>query len=101
MLIEAISALSTDTWIGTATTDRFLFAGTLADVDMTGPLAQAFTAARQRIIPNQPVFWEVKHVVPHVLVTKTRGLSLPRLLTGRTHTVLFSRRPVIGCLTVT
>ena len=73
MLIEAISALPADTWIGTATTDGFLFAGTLVDVDLTGTVAQAFTAARQRITPDKPSVWEVKHVVPRVLVTKTRG----------------------------
>ena len=73
MLIEAISALPADTWIGTATTDGFLFAGTLVDVDLTGTVAQAFTAARQRITPDKHAVWEVKHVVPRVLVIKTRG----------------------------
>ena len=33
----------------------------------------AFKAARERITPGDDTIWEVKHVIPGAIVTKTRG----------------------------
>ena len=73
LLTEAISRLPQGIWVGTATTDGVLASCTIEDIDQSGPVARAFRAARERITPGDDAIWEVKHVVPQVLVTKTRG----------------------------
>jgi hypothetical protein len=73
LLLETIGRLPPGTWVGTATTDGFLSTYSLGDIDHTGPVATAFTAARGRITPGDATIWEVKHSIPGALVTKTRG----------------------------
>ena len=73
LLLETIGRLPPGTWVGTATTDGFLSTCGLGDIDQTGPVATAFTAARGRITPGDATIWEVKHSIPRALVTKTRG----------------------------
>ena len=72
-LCEALSRLSPTAWLASATTDGFLFAGDIGDIDVSGPVARAFTAARLRITPDNGEIWEEKHRVPRALVMKTRG----------------------------
>ena len=71
-LSEAINRLPR-AWLGTATTDGMLFTGAMSDLDETGPVARAFKAARARITPDDHAMWDLKHAVPRVVVTKTRG----------------------------
>jgi hypothetical protein len=73
LLIETSMRLPTGTWVGTCTTDGLLSSCGLNDIDQSGPMATAFRAARERITPGDSVIWEVKHVIPRALVTKTRG----------------------------
>jgi hypothetical protein len=73
LLLETIGRLPPGTWVGTATTDGFLSTCSLGDIDQTGPVATAFTAARARITPGDTTIWEAKHSIPRALVTKTRG----------------------------
>ncbi len=73
LLLEALSRLPAGTWCGTATTDGLLSTCRLDQVDQSGPVALAFRAARARITPGNDAIWEEKHVVPGVVVTKTRG----------------------------
>jgi hypothetical protein len=73
VLCEAVSRLPPSKWLGTVTTDGMLFAGSLNDLDESGPVAAAFKAARSRITPDNPAMWEIKHTIPRALVTKTRG----------------------------
>ena len=73
LLLETIGRLPRGTWVGTATTDGFLSTCRLEDIDQSGPVAMAFKAARERITPGDDTIWEVKHVVPGAIVTKTRG----------------------------
>ena len=88
LLFEAISKLSPSTWVGTITTDGFLFTGAIGDLDTSGPVSQAFLQARRRILKRvesaeeykitlagspEQIVWEEKHNVPRVLVTKTQG----------------------------
>jgi hypothetical protein len=73
VICEALHRLPPDAWVASATTDGFMFAGTLGDLDTSGQIAQAFTAARKRITPAKSNIWEIKHVVPRALVMKTRG----------------------------
>ena len=76
LLHEAVARMPVGKWIGTITTDGCLFAGSLDDVDTSGPIACAFRKTRARILDGidvKPDVWEVKHVAPGVLVTKTRG----------------------------
>ena len=73
LLLETIGRLPGETWVGTATTDGFLSTCTMEDIDQSGPVAAAFKAARERITPDDDTIWEVKHVVPGAVVTKTRG----------------------------
>jgi hypothetical protein len=72
-ICEALHRLPPDVWVASATTDGLMFAGDLGDLDTSGPVAQAFAAARQRITPGKSNIWDIKHVVPRVLVMKTRG----------------------------
>jgi hypothetical protein len=72
-LCEALSRLPSTAWPATATTDGFLFAGDIIDIDITGPIARAFAAARLRISPDDGAIWDVKHRIPRALVMKTRG----------------------------
>jgi hypothetical protein len=73
-ICEALHRLPPNAWVASATTDGFMFAGDIADLDTSGPVAQTFAAARERITPGKSNIWEVKHVVPRVLVMKTRGV---------------------------
>jgi hypothetical protein len=73
VLSEAVSRLPRLMWLGTVTTDGMLFAGARSDLDESGPVATAFKNARARITPDNPAMWEIKHVIPRALVTKTRG----------------------------
>ena len=73
LLLETTMRLPPGSWIGTATTDGILSTCSLDDIDQSGPLAMAFLAARGRITPGDNTIWEVKHIVPGALVTKTRG----------------------------
>jgi hypothetical protein len=73
LLTETLMRLPGGIWVGTATTDGLLIAGGFEDIDQSGPIAQAFRAARQRITPGDDTIWELKHVIPGALVTKTRG----------------------------
>ena len=73
LLLETISRLPREVWVGTATTDGFLSSCELNDVDQSGPIATAFKAARERITPGDNTIWEEKHSIPRALVTKTRG----------------------------
>jgi hypothetical protein len=63
-LCEALSRLPPNAWLATATTDGFLFAGDMSDLDTSGPVARAFTAARERITPGNSAIWEAKHRPP-------------------------------------
>jgi hypothetical protein len=72
-ICEALHRLPPDVWVASATTDGFMFAGDLGDLDPSGPIAQAFTAARARITPGKSNIWEIKHIIPRALVMKTRG----------------------------
>lgn len=72
-LSEAVARLPASAWTASATTDGILFAGSEVDLDVSGPVAQAFARARARITPDKPNVWEVKHVPPRVLIVKTRG----------------------------
>jgi hypothetical protein len=72
-LCEALSRLPSTAWLASATTDGFLFAGDLEDIDVSGAVARAFTAARLRITPGNGAIWEIKHRIPSALVMKTRG----------------------------
>jgi hypothetical protein len=72
-LCEALSRLPPTAWLASATTDGFLFAGDLEDINITGSVARAFTAGRLRITPDNGEIWEEKHRVPCALVIKTRG----------------------------
>jgi hypothetical protein len=72
-LCEALCSLPKDAWVATATTDGFLFAGDIYDIDTSGPIACAFAAARERITPENREIWEVKHRIPRALIMKTRG----------------------------
>ena len=72
-LCEALSVLPPTAWLASATTDGFLFAGDTRDIDVSGPVAQAFTAARLRITPDNGAIWEEKHRIPRAVVMKTRG----------------------------
>jgi hypothetical protein len=72
-LCEALSRLPLTAWLASATTDGFLFAGGIADIDISGPVARAFIAARLRISPGNGEIWEEKHRIPRALVIKTRG----------------------------
>jgi hypothetical protein len=73
VLNEAVSRLPRSAWLGTATTDGALFTGAPNDLDESGPVATAFKAERARITPENPAIWEIKHTIPRVIVTKTRG----------------------------
>jgi hypothetical protein len=73
-LCEALARLPLAAWIGSATTDGFLFAGDISDIDTSGPVACAFAAARKRVTPDKPQIWEAKHGIPRALVMKTRGI---------------------------
>jgi hypothetical protein len=72
LLLETISRLPNTAWIGTATTDGFLTPCGFDDIDQSGPVAQAFKAARMRISGDNTI-WEAKHTIPRAIVTKTRG----------------------------
>jgi hypothetical protein len=72
-LCEALCSLPADAWVATATTDGFLFAGDISDIDTSGPVACAFAAARERITGENREIWEVKHRIPRALIMKTRG----------------------------
>jgi hypothetical protein len=72
-LCEALSRLPLTAWLASATTDGFLFAGKVEDIDITGPVASAFNAARLRITPDNGEIWEEKHRIPRALIMKTRG----------------------------
>ena len=52
---------------------EFLFVGSEVDLDVSGPVAQAFAQARARITPDKPNVWEVKHLLPRAIIVKTRG----------------------------
>ena len=73
LLIEALSRLPAEMWVGTATTDGMLITGGLEAISQSGPIAAAFKAVRERITPGDDTIWEVKHQVPRAIVTKTRG----------------------------
>jgi hypothetical protein len=73
LLLETLGRLPAASWVGSATTDGLLSSCALSDIDQSGPIAKVFRAARQRITPGDDTIWEVKHVVPGALVTKTRG----------------------------
>ena len=70
---EALARLPPSSWVASATTDGFLFAGSRDDLDETGPVASAFKRARSRITPDNSTVWETKHRVPRVCLVKTRG----------------------------
>ena len=72
-LSEAVARLPESAWAASATTDGFLFAGSEVDLDVSGPVAQAFAQARARITPDKPNVWEVKHLLPRAIIIKTRG----------------------------
>jgi hypothetical protein len=72
-LSEALARLPADAVVMTATTDGILSSVPISEMDATGPLAQAFKAARERITPGHDAIWEEKHRVDRVIVTKTRG----------------------------
>ena len=72
-LAEALARLPPSSWVASATTDGFLFAGSRDDLDETGPVALAFKRARSRITPGNSTVWETKHRVPRVCLVKTRG----------------------------
>jgi hypothetical protein len=72
-LCEALSRLPPTAWLASATTDGFLLAGDIGDIDVSGPVARTFSAARLRITPNNGEIWEEKHRIPRGLVMKTRG----------------------------
>jgi DNA polymerase type B, organellar and viral len=69
---EAVNRLPSKMWVGTMTTDGFLFAGALSDIDETGPVATAFKNARERITPDNPAMWDLKCTIPRALVARTR-----------------------------
>jgi hypothetical protein len=73
MLSEALAALPADALVCTATTDGFLSNIPVEQLDVSGPVARVFAAARARITPEKPDVWEEKHRVGRVLVLKTRG----------------------------
>jgi hypothetical protein len=73
LLIEASMRLPAGTWVGTCTTDGLLSTCGLNNIDQSGEIAIAFKAARERITPGDSTIWELKHVIPRALVTKTRG----------------------------
>jgi hypothetical protein len=72
-LSEALSRLPPSAWVGSATTDGFLFAGDMSDLSTSGPIARAFVAARERITPGRSEIWELKHIIPRALIIKTRS----------------------------
>ena len=72
-LSEAVARLPDSAWVASATTDGFLFAGSEIDLDVSGPVAQAFAQARARITPDKPNVWELKHLLPRAIIVKTRG----------------------------
>ncbi len=73
LLLETLARLKGDIWVGTATTDGMLIAGSLRDLDQNGPVATAFREVRGRITPGDDAIWELKHEIPGAIVTKTRG----------------------------
>jgi hypothetical protein len=64
LLTETLTRLPGGVWVGTATTDGFLSTCKLSDVDLSGPVAKAFRAARERITPGDDTIWEVEHSIP-------------------------------------
>jgi hypothetical protein len=84
ILSEALARLPGHVIVMTATTDGLLSSVPAEGMDTTGPLAQAFRAARERITPGHDEIWEEKHRVDRVIVTKTRGtFSVPPFDTAK------------------
>ena len=76
LLHEAVARMPAGRWIGTITRMDAFSPAELDEVDTSGPVARVFRKTRARILEGTdvtPDVWEVKHVVPGVLVTKTRG----------------------------
>ena len=69
-------------WVGTATTDGMLIAGSLRDLDQNGPVATAFREVRRRITPGDDAIWELKHDIPGAIVTKPEAPTRLRLTVG-------------------
>ena len=72
-LCETINRLPEGAYLATATTDGFLSSVQVEELDTSGPVARAFLKARERLTPNNPVMWEMKHRVDQAFVTRTRG----------------------------
>lgn len=88
LLFETLHRLPSSSIALMATTDGILFCGDESDIDVTGPIAQAFKRARARVTGEQdPKIWDVKFTLPRVLCFKTRGAIsiVPADWTGKVH----------------
>jgi hypothetical protein len=75
MMSETMHRMPSGAIVLQATTDGILFVGDKSDIDVTGPVALAFRRARAEVTGEQdPPVWDVKHRLPRVLTTKTRGM---------------------------
>ncbi|TXN43623.1 hypothetical protein FV233_17815 [Methylobacterium sp. WL7] len=69
---ELIAAVPSDRMVVSVTTDGFLTDAPLSEIDVSGPLCEAFLDLRERLF-GERIILEEKHRVRQVLAMRTRG----------------------------
>jgi hypothetical protein len=69
---EALSSMPEDAVVCSVTTDGILSSVSIEDLDVSGPIAGAFSKSRTAIAGKSEI-WEEKHRIGRALVVKTRG----------------------------
>ncbi|MCJ2117842.1 DNA polymerase [Methylobacterium sp. J-001] len=69
---ELIAAVPSDRMVVSVTTDGFLTDAPLSEIDVSGPLCEAFLDLRERLF-GERIILEEKHRIRQVLAMRTRG----------------------------